>query len=101
MALQKNNWRWAVGRFSTAAAVLVAGSGNWSVARNGAGDYTVTLSDPIDTLEQNVQVTCRTAGRCATVGAVTDTTIQILTTDLAVPGAADSDVDFAVERVAG
>lgn len=39
-------FRLAYGIVSGAGAILVGGTGDWNVARNAAGDYTVTMSQP-------------------------------------------------------
>jgi len=82
-ANEKNNWLHACGRTDGAnpALILVAGTGNWSIARAGAGLFDVTLQDPIDALERIVIV-------CP----------KVTSLNVAVPTAADTDTVFRVSQ---
>lgn len=101
-SLQKMNKVHAAGRYSAATPPVVeaAGTGNWSVARAGAGDCTVTLQDPIDLLERVVLATTRvTSTQVAVIAATeTDTTFQVLCISDAA-AATDTAVDFMVLRI--
>ena len=84
----------------TGAGVLGANSVNITgVVRNGAGDYTVTMAQAIGQATRTIKVQAiNAAGRAATVVDTSATVFEVLTWDLAVPGAADSDYYFEVRR---
>lgn len=77
MSLQKRNWLHAAGRTdgATPPLVTVAGSGNWTPTRGGAGLFDITLdaNSLIDTLERVVLVTTRTTSLNANVVTASDT----------------------------
>jgi hypothetical protein len=80
-------------------ATNVAGSGNWSAVRNGAGDYTVTTQGDglVDATRCVVLACSRVISTMVAITAQTDSTIQfVVVSD--VPGATDSSVDFLVIR---
>lgn len=100
---QKKNRVHAAGRWSAATPPVIeaAGTGDWSVVRNGAGDWTLTLQVPIDTTERLVLATSRVTSTQVSVieAGATDTTVQFLCESDA-SGATDSAIDFMVLRIA-
>lgn len=74
---------------------------NCTVVRNGAGDYSVTLGQSLDSLEMGVMLTKHTAGRLESVVHTSDLVKQFLFTDT-VPAAADCDFTVVfVKTVSG
>jgi hypothetical protein len=91
----------AWGGYSTVGAAFAVrwqGSPNWTGVRNGVGDATLTWTSGqgVDATQSGVFHATRTAGTNSTTAVQADTTLQILATDLAVPGAAEAAVDFLV-----
>ena len=100
-SLQKKNWLHCCGRWSAATppVILVAGTGDWAVARNGAGSWDVTMNVGIDVTERCILVQSRlTSTMAATIPANdTDAVFRVVNSnDLA--AATDAEIDFLVIR---
>jgi hypothetical protein len=100
---EKRNAVHACGTFSAATPPVItnAGTGNWSVVRNGAGSWDVTLADPIDATERTILVQSKVTSTMAgtIVASDTDTVFRInCESDGSV--ATDSAIDFMVLRAA-
>lgn len=54
-----------------------------NTVRNGAGDYTVTLSPEIDSASALVLATSKTTARFVAADQISDSRVDVLTTDLA------------------
>lgn len=103
MALQKKNWLHASGRTdgATPPTVTVAGSGNWTPTRAGAGLFDITLDNNslIDPLERVVCVTTRTTSLNAAVPTASDTdAVFRVSIETDASTATDAAFDFLVIR---
>jgi len=100
-ALEQKSWIHACGQINGAdGATNIAGTGNWSAVRNGAGDYTVTLTELIDATQCAVLATPRVTSTSVAVIAQTDSTIQFAV-DNDASNPTDASIDFLVVRTAG
>lgn len=99
MALEHKNWMHACGQIASDGTVGIAGTGNWSSVRNGAGDYTITWAAEslIDATQCVVLATPRVTSTSVAVIAQTDTTVQF-SVESDASGATDAAVDFLVIR---
>lgn len=99
-ALEQKNWLAVCGQINGAdGATNIAGTGNWSAVRNGAGDYTVTTTGDglVDATRCVVLPTTRVTSTSVAVIVQTDSTIQFSVKNDA-SGATDATIDFLVIR---
>lgn len=91
------------GRISGAGAVLASaqGTAGFTVVRNGAGDYTITLGEAIDLLERVTTLVGKSSTFVMNVVAETDTTLQVINFASTTGAAADGEFQFAIFRIAG
>ena len=90
----------AAGRIVGGTGAQDAGSQNIvSVVHTGAGDYLVTMAQPIDQASRHIDIQpVNVAGRSSTVVDTSATVFQVLTWDLVGPAAQDTDFYFEVRR---
>lgn len=100
-SLQKRNWLHCCGRWSAATppVILVAGTGDWAVARNGAGSWDVTMNVAIDVTERCILVQSRVTSTMASTIPASDTdTVFRVVNELDESTATDAEIDFLVIR---
>lgn len=92
------SYRTVTGAFTGAAAVLIAGTGGWTVARNSVGDYTVTFVPAFASANIVPIATIYQGGAITDVTVIAAGSIRILTFNLA-GGAVDTNVLFHAKGV--